>query len=175
MQQRGQGGGGGGWEQELAELPAPARQRSPRPKGCCMPEPRNRRVAHSPVMGVQDPASDTLLGGGGEAQRESRAGGGAGAQGGKLGQPGHAGAAGWELGECSALMRANASGGVGGVGACPPPRRRGPGVTGSCAHSPVTGTKREQPVQAGQVVPTQGTRSFLHPCRVKANKTLFNK
>lgn len=69
MQQRGQGGGGGGWEQELAELPAPARQRSPRPKGCCMPEPRNRRVAHSPVMGVQDPASDTLLGGGGGKHR----------------------------------------------------------------------------------------------------------
>lgn len=50
----------------------------------------------------------------GGAQRESRAGGGAGAQGGKLGQPGHAGAAGWEPGECSALMRANASGGGGG-------------------------------------------------------------
>lgn len=34
-----------------------------------MPEPRNRHVAHSPVMGVQDPASDTLLGEGGGKHR----------------------------------------------------------------------------------------------------------
>lgn len=48
-------------------------------------------------------------------------------------------------------------------GACSLPSRRGPGVAGSRAHGPVTGMEREQAAQAGPVVPTQGTGSFLHP------------
>lgn len=55
-----------------------------------------------------------------------------------------AGATGWEPGERSPLLRAN-TGREGGL--CPPPRRRGPGVAGSCAHGPVT--EQEQPAQAG--------------------------
>lgn len=51
--------------------------------------PHNRRVAHGPMMGVQDSASHPLQSGSGRGvQRESRTGGGAGAQGGKVGQPG---------------------------------------------------------------------------------------
>lgn len=36
-------------------------------------------------------------------------------------------------------------------------------MAGSRAHGPVTGMEREQAAQAGPVVPTQGTGSFLHP------------
>lgn len=51
--------------------------------------PHNRRVAHGPMMGVQDSASHPLQSGSGRGvQRESRTGGGAGARGGKVGQPG---------------------------------------------------------------------------------------
>lgn len=36
-------------------------------------------------------------------------------------------------------------------------------MAGSRARGPVTGTEQAEPAQAGRVVPTQGTRSFLHP------------
>lgn len=36
-------------------------------------------------------------------------------------------------------------------------------MAGSHAHGPVTGAEQQQPAQTEQVVPTQGTRNFLHP------------